>query len=93
MLKYLIDIPKIFENKKYLECRFKLTLLSQNNSNFIYNIKNLLDFNDEKALKIIEKNVSNIDYSNPFLIIYLHEIINNIANRDIEIKYMKEKEE
>ena len=72
LLKYFIDIPKIFENKKYLECCFKLTLLSQNNNNFIYNIKNLLDFNDEKALKIIEKNVSIIDYSNPFSIIYLH---------------------
>lgn len=41
-----------------------------------------------KYLKI--KNVSNIDYSNPFSIIYLHEIINNIANIDIEINNVLE---
>ena len=41
-----------------------------------------------KYLKI--KNVSNIDYSNPFSITYLHEIINNIANIDIEINNVLE---
>lgn len=71
LLKFLIDIDKVFpKEKEHLILYFKIILLSQNKEILINYIKSISVLNIQE----IEKEISNLNFHNPFSIIFLHEL-------------------
>ena len=92
--KVLIQFEKkIQKEKAYLECCFKLILLTKNLENLLNGIKNCLKINDEFLFKQIEK----IDFDSPYAHILLRRLVENLiaaeknlTNEEIEKNYKEE---
>lgn len=80
MLKYLIEIDDIFTKEKELvKLSFKIILLTQDKKMIIYYIKDLLFPN----IKDIENEIYNLNFNNPFSIIFIHELFKIIFPKKI----------
>ena len=79
LLKYLIEIDEVLPKEKdNIKLCLKLILLSQNKEIILNYIKNLSSASID--INYIEKEISNLNFKNPFAIIFIHNIIKIICN-------------
>ena len=81
LLKFFIKIEDIFpEEKRYMKVCFQIVLLSQNRELLTKYIKYF--YNGE--INEIEKEINNLNFSNPFSIVFIHIILEVLFNYNKE---------
>ena len=87
--KILINFcEKLEKEKAYLECSFKLLLLTKNICNLLFGIKNFLSINDEFLANQLEK----IDFESPYSQVLVRNVIEKmiVLNKKLDTKEIKE---
>ena len=88
LLKFLIQIDDIFPiEKEQIKLAFKIILLTQDNKMIINYIKSYLlsDIED------IENEINNINFNNPFAIIFMHSLFNLIFSKKSKTRNILDK--
>ena len=72
MLRFLISFEDIFpKDKIYIKLYFLIILLTQNKELLIQYIKSFFSIDTKE----IEQEIFNLNYNNPFSIIYIHTLL------------------
>ena len=77
-LKFLVDIENIFpENKKDIKIFFRIILLTKD----IQMLKNSIKDIYGDCIKDIENDINNLNFENPFSIIFIHELLKALIEK------------